>query len=59
MADCGIAGRRRLDGCGDAVPESKTRIEKSCDVILRTTDRMEKMIELMMKNGRTDATTKD
>ena len=45
-----------IHATGDALEGKGSRIEKSCDVILRTTDRMEKMIALMMKNGRANAT---
>ena len=37
--------------------EIYSKIDKSCDVITRTTERMEKMIALMMKNGRANATS--
>ena len=42
---------------GEMVVKHAAGIEKSCEVILRTTDRMEKMIALMMKNGRSNATS--
>ena len=49
---------KSYNNVGDASSEDyRAKIEKSCDVIMRTTDRMEKMIALMMTNGRDNATS--